>query len=68
MPILIDGQTFYRPAEACQLAGISKTTLNRWTKEGVIPSVTHTDRHGWRLFTEEEISRIRNEATKVSHN
>jgi len=65
MPMKIEGKTFYRSAEACRLAGISKTTLNRWTKEGIIPPATYKDRHGWRLFTQKEIDRIKNEVNKI---
>ena len=66
MPMMIEGKTFYKSAEACRMAGISKTTLNRWTKAGIVPPVTHKDRHGWRLFTQEEIKQIRNEANKIN--
>ena len=61
MPITIDEQTYYRTSEACQVAGISRATLFRWLKAGIIEDVAHKDRRGWRLFTENDISRIKNQ-------
>lgn len=65
MPTIIDGQTYYRTAEACQRAGISKSTFFRWLKEGILEDVNHVDRRGWRLFTEDDINRVRVEANKI---
>ena len=65
MPMEIEGQTFYKSAEACQIAGISKSTLHRWIREGVAPEVKHKDRNGWRLFTQQEIQGIIAEATRI---
>jgi len=66
MPTVINGQSYYRTTEACETAGISKATLFRWLREGVIQDVAVKDRRGWRLFTEDDISRIRAEANKTS--
>ena len=65
MPMEIDGQTFYKSAEACQIAGISKSTLHRWIREGVVSEVKHKDRNGWRLFNHQEIEGIKAEATRI---
>jgi len=65
MPIAINGETYYRTAEACQVAGISKNTLFRWVREGLFPDVEHRDRRGWRLFTEEEIDRLKAEVNRI---
>jgi len=51
-------------AEAAKRAGISKATLLRWLKEGKVPEVAR-DIRGWRVFTEEEVERIREYANKV---
>ena len=67
MPTVINSQTYYRTLEACQRAGISKATLFRWLREGILEDVTHKDRRGWRLFTEDDIKRIKTEADRVSH-
>jgi excisionase family DNA binding protein len=67
MPTVINSQTYYRTSEACQRAGISKATLFRWLKEGVLEDVARKDRRGWRLFTEDDVKRIKTEADRVSH-
>ncbi len=59
MPRELNGVTYYRTTEVCQQAGISKGTLFRWIRESIIPDAGITDRNGWRLFTTEEIARIR---------
>jgi len=64
MPITINGQTYYKTLEACKLAGISKATFFRWLREGVIEDMAIKDRRGWRLFTKEDIERIRNEVVR----
>ncbi len=51
-------------AEAAKRAGISKATLLRWLKEGKIPEVAR-DVRGWRIFTEEEVERIRGYANTI---
>ena len=65
MPIVITGKTYYRTAEACQMAGISKNTLFRWIREGLFTDVKQRDRRGWRLFTEEEIETLKAEFDRI---
>lgn len=65
MPVKIDGQTYYRTAEVYKAAGISRTTLFRWLKYGIVDDTVRRDRRGWRLFTEEERSRIKGEAHRL---
>jgi DNA-binding transcriptional MerR regulator len=64
LPVRINGQTYYRTADVCERTAISRATLFRWLKKGVL---THClrDRRGWRLYTAEDLSRIRDEANKV---
>ncbi len=52
-------------AEAAKIAGISKATLLRWLKEGKIPEAAR-DIRGWRVFTEEEVERIREYANTIT--
>jgi len=66
MAIRINDQTYFRTSEACQRAGISKATLFRWFKVGILEDIVRRDRNGWRLFTENDINRIKSEATRVS--
>lgn len=65
MAIRINGQTYYRTSEACKRAGISKATLFRWVKVGILEDTMRRDRKGWRLFTEDDIKRIKSEATRI---
>jgi len=66
MAIRINDQTYYRTSEACQRAGISRATLFRWFRVGILKDVMSRDRKGWRLFTQDDINRIKSEATRVS--
>jgi excisionase family DNA binding protein len=63
---MVTGETYYRIAEACRLAGISKNTFFRWVREGLFPDVAYRDRRGWRLFTEEEIVRLKAEVNRIN--
>ena len=65
MPIRINGATYYRTADAARKAGISRSTLLRWVDDGVIKDASRRDRRGWRLFTEDAIKRIEDEACRV---
>ena len=65
MPIKIRGETYYKTSEAARLAGISRSTLLRWLDDGTISGASHRDRRGWRLFTEADIKRLKDEANKI---
>jgi len=62
--INIDGKQYYGTAEICQTAGISRATLFRWLKAGMLQK-SHKNRRGWRIFTEEDLIKIRTEAQKI---
>jgi predicted site-specific integrase-resolvase len=66
MTISVDGNTYYRTAEACKSAGISRNSYFRWLREGLLPDVGMRDRRGWRLFTEEDLLRLKSEANRVT--
>jgi predicted site-specific integrase-resolvase len=51
-------------AKAAKIAGISKPTLLRWLREGKIPEVSR-DVRGWRVFTREEVARIKDYANAI---
>jgi hypothetical protein len=65
MPVKINGQKFYRTKEALELIGISRPTWFRWVRENVVDDVKHTDRRGWRLFTDDDINRLTNFAHSI---
>ncbi len=66
MPVKVNGQIYYRTADVCREAGISRTTFFRWLKEGVLEDVALRDRRGWRLFSENDVKRIVDEAMKTN--
>jgi len=59
MPVSLDGQNYYRTAEVCQMAGISRNTLFRWLKEGMIREPARRDWRGWRLFTQAQVDQLK---------
>ena len=65
MPVTIKGKTYYRTNEVYQLAGICRTTLYRWLKQGIFEEPEYRDRRGWRLFTKDEIDKIKAEANLI---
>jgi adenine-specific DNA-methyltransferase len=62
--IEINGQTYYRTLEACKKTGVSRATLFRWLKAGILEK-QKKDRRGWRMFTEEDLEKIRTEASLI---
>ena len=66
MPRSLNGQTFYTTTEACELAGTNRNTFLRWIREGLFTDVEHRDRNGWRLFTGDDIYRLRDRVNGVS--
>ena len=64
MPLEINGQVYYRTLEVCKKTGISRATLFRWLKGGVLEKIRR-DRRGWKLFTEEDINKIDAEAKQI---
>jgi hypothetical protein len=66
MPVLLDGHSYYRTAEVCRMAGISRNTLFRWVKEGNVIEPTRRDWRGWRLFTQDQVYRLRGKTNQTS--
>jgi|GEM_PF-420858 len=64
MPREIDGKKYYETTEVCEKVGISRPTLFRWLKQGLL-SKMHKDRRGWRLFTEDDLRKIRAQASRI---
>lgn len=65
MVLKINNKVFYKTGEACKKAGISRATFFRWVSLNIIEDVANKDRRGWRLFTEEDVARLRREAQKI---
>jgi excisionase family DNA binding protein len=66
MSVVVDDQTYYRTAEVCRMLGISRNTLFRWLRAGVLPDVEYRDWRGWRLFTSEQIETMRTHTSQVT--
>ena len=66
MPVSIGNRRFYRTSEVCRQAGISRSTLLRWLKEGCLDISDCRDRRSWRLFTEDDVKKLVSEANRIS--
>ncbi len=64
MAVFINGQTYYRTSEACRKTSISRATLFRWLNDGILEKSLR-DRRGWRMFTDDDLDKIRAEANKI---
>ena len=64
MPIEIEGQLYYSTTETCEEVGISRATLYRWLKRGLINEL-RKDRRGWRLFTDVDIQELKTEVIRI---
>ena len=64
MPVEINNKIYYRTSETCIKTGISRATLFRWLKAGLLTK-SYRDRRGWRLFTEDDLNKIQTEANRV---
>lgn len=67
MTVVIGGKMHYSMLEVCREARISRSTLLRWLKRGVIAEPIR-DRRGWRIFSEEDVKKIKNEVEKTLSN
>jgi predicted site-specific integrase-resolvase len=65
MSIRINGKEFYRTAEACHMAGTSKNTFLRWVRDGTFTDVELRDRRGWRLFSDDDLNRLKAEVNQL---
>ena len=67
MSVVINGQTYYRTAEAFRMIGVSRNTLYRWLQKGILSGVEHRDSRGWRLFTREEIEELKEAINHITN-
>ncbi|OGN88426.1 MAG: hypothetical protein A2Z74_05385 [Chloroflexi bacterium RBG_13_46_9] len=65
MSLVYNNRIYYRTSEICKAAGVSRTTLWRWIKAGVLVDSAKRDRRGWRLFSETDLKIIKDEAQRV---
>jgi len=57
--IKINGKKVYKVSEVCQILGVFKNTLYNWEKLGKIPKAHRDPMSGWRVYTQEDIIKIR---------
>lgn len=65
MPIILDGHIYYRTTETCRILGISKNTLFRWVKKGMLGEEEYRDWRGWRLFNQNQVDTLKAITTQV---
>jgi DNA-binding transcriptional MerR regulator len=65
LSLVYNNRIYYRTSEICKAAGVSRTTLWRWIKAGVLVDSAKRDRRGWRLFSETDLKIIKDEAQRV---
>lgn len=65
MPIEIDGETYHWIMDVCRNVGVSRSTLLRWLKQGIIREPMR-DRRGYRIFSEADMADIRAEVERVA--
>jgi len=68
MPVKLNGRTYYRTAEVCQMVGIGRSTLFRWIRQRVVKEAQFRDRKGWRLFTEDDLRSLAAESSRIQKN
>ena len=64
MPLEISGSTYYSTATVLEDADISRQTLWRWRREGLVPQ-GHRFRNGQLLFTQDEYRQILAYANRI---
>ena len=65
MVVKLFGKTYYSIREACRLAGTNRDTFLRWIREGKFTDVENRDRNGWRLFTTEDVRRLKMKVSRI---
>jgi DNA-binding transcriptional MerR regulator len=63
MPIENDREVYYWTLEVCRNARISRSTLLRWLRQGIIEEPLR-DRRGYRIFNEADVKKIKAEVGK----
>ena len=65
MAVQINQDTYFTIAEACKMAGTNRNTLLRWIREGRFPDVRNRDRNGWRIFTADDVTRLKSKVNEI---
>ena len=65
MPLIIADKKYYRTQEALTLMGLPRSTFFKWLKEERIKDAQYKDINGWRLFSDEEIKKVKKYKEKL---
>jgi len=57
--IKINRRKYYTVSGVCARLGIFKNTLYNWERKGKIPKAYRNPMSGWRLYTKNDIDRIK---------
>ena len=80
MPVTLYGQTYYKPVEACRIAGVTRGTFLRWVQQGTLPYtershvVAQLDTKAQRIYREQgliesrQIDLLKTDVKKVKRN
>ena len=80
MPVTLYGQMYYKPIEACRVAGITRDTFMRWVQYGTLPYTeknqvsAQLDVKAHRIFREQglvdshRIDQLKTDVKKVKRN
>ena len=60
-----DRHPAYLMKQALEKAGVSESTFYRWIRSGRVADVKIRNRANWRIFTEEDIARLRQESSRI---
>ena len=64
-PYMTDEPLLYTLTDAARQIGIAPITLKRWLLAGKVGEVGR-NRNGWRVFSDDDITRIREYATRLT--
>lgn len=64
MPVVVQGQEYFRAVEVAESVGITRQTLWRWRKEGLVP-FGHRYRNRQIVFSPDDVREVRDYANRV---
>lgn len=50
---------YYMLKEAAKKLEVSSTTILNWERAGTIPKIRRHPQNGWRIFTDQDLSKIK---------
>jgi MerR family transcriptional regulator, aldehyde-responsive regulator len=56
---ILAGKKYFKAQEVARMLGISKQTLFRYEKKGILPKAERNFINKWRQYSEEEVEKLR---------